>query len=84
MLARDEKLSNIVREPSTRSSWDAHSSNHSTHGLEGAWGTTLEAKRDQSERSLPYIGTEALSSKSPNWSATRSPMALGVLIRIDS
>ena len=31
--------------------------------LEGARGTTLEAKRDQSGRSLPYIGMEALGSK---------------------
>ena len=46
-----------------QSSWDAHSSNRGTHNLEGAWGATLEAKRDQSGRSLPYIGTEALGSK---------------------
>ena len=62
-----------------RSSWDAHSSSHGTHDLEGAWGTTLEGKRDQSGRNLPYIGTETLGSKSPNWSVTRSPAAQGVL-----
>ena len=50
MLTRDEKLSSIVREPSThkrkasmRLSWDAHSSNNGTHDLKGAWGATLEA-----------------------------------------
>ena len=75
MLARDEKLGSIVREPSKCSSWDAHSSSHNTHGFKGAWGTTLEAKRDPSGKSLPYIGTKALGSKSPNWSATRSLMA---------
>ena len=69
---------------SMQSSRDAHRSSHDTHGIEGAWGVTLEAKQDQSGRSLPYIGTEALGSKPPNWSATRSPMAIGVLIRIDS
>ena len=42
-----------------RPSWDAHSSNCGTHGSDGAWGATLEAKRDQSGRGLPYIGTEA-------------------------
>ena len=62
-----------------RSSWDAHSSSRGTHDLEGAWGATLEGKRDQSERSLPYIGMEALGNKSTNWSATRSPAAQGVL-----
>ena len=67
-----------------RSRLDAHSSSRGSHGLEGAWSAALEAKRDQSGRSLPYIGTEALGSKPPNWSAIRSPMALGVLIRIDS
>ena len=67
-----------------RSSWDAHSSSRDTHGLEGAWGATLEAKWDQSGRNLPYIGTEALGSKPPNWSATSSPMVIGVLIRKDS
>ena len=40
---------------------------------------TLEAKRDQSEGSLPYMGTEALGCKSPNWSVVRSPMTQGVL-----
>ena len=49
-----------------RSSRDAHSSSHGTHDLEGAWGATLEAKWDQSGRSLSYIGTKALGSKSPN------------------
>ena len=67
-----------------RSSLDAHNSSRDTHDLEGAWGTTLEAKQDQSGRSLPYISTEALGNKPPNWSATRSPMAVGVLVRIDS
>ena len=86
MLAQDEKLDNIVREPSMhkrkasmRPSWDAHSSSRGTHGLDGAWGATLEAKRDQSGRSLPYIGMEALGSKSPNRSETRSLVAQGVL-----
>ena len=47
MLAQNEELDNIVRGPSThkregaslRPSWDAHSSNRDTHGLEGprAW-----------------------------------------------
>ena len=62
-----------------RSSWDAHSSSRGTHGLEGAWGATLEAEWDQSGRSLPYIGMEALGSKSLNWSTTRSPTAQEVL-----
>ena len=61
------------------SSWDAHSNNRGTHGLEGAWDATLEGKRDQSRRSLPHIGTEALGIKSPNWSATRSSVVEGVL-----
>ena len=75
MLAQDEKLGSIVREPNKRSSWDAHSSSHNTHGFEGAWGTTLEAEWDQNGKSLPYIGTKALGRKSPNWSAIRSLMA---------
>ena len=73
VLAQDEKLDSIVHELSThkrkasmRPSWDAHNSSRDTHNLEGAWGTTLEAKRDQSGGNLPYIGTEALGSKSPN------------------
>ena len=88
VLARDEKLDSIGCEPSMhmrkaslRPSWDAHSSNHVTQSLEGAWGAALEAKWDQCGGSLPYIGTEALGSRSPNWSAIRSPMALGVVIR---
>ena len=40
---------------------------------------TLEGKQDQSRRSLPYIGLEALGSKPPNWNTTRSPTAEGVL-----
>ena len=40
---------------------------------------TLEGKRDQSGRSLPYIGTRALDSKPPNLSTTRSLAAEGVL-----
>ena len=51
---------------STRSSWDTHISSCDSHDLEGAWGATIEAKRDQGGRSLPHIGTEALGSKSPN------------------
>ena len=62
-----------------QSSWDAYSSSRSTQGLEGAWGVALEGKQDRSGRNLPYIGTEALDNKSPNWSATRSPAAQGVL-----
>ena len=64
--------------------WDAHNSSNDTHGLEGVWGATLDAKWDQSGRSLPYIGTEALGSKSPKWSATRSAATQEVLIRKDS
>ena len=86
MLARDEKLDNIVREPiahkrkaSLRLSLDPHNSNRGTHGLEGAWGATLETKWDQCGGSLSYIGMEALGSRSLNWSATRSPAAQGVL-----
>ena len=62
-----------------QSSWDAHNNNRDTHCFEGAWGAALDGNRDQSGRSLPYIDTEALGSKSPNWSATRSPAAEGVL-----
>ena len=49
-----------------RSIWDSHGSSRGTHGLDGAWGATIEAKQDQGERSLPYIGTKALGSKPPN------------------
>ena len=34
-------------EASLRPSYGTHSSSHGTHGLEGAWGVTLEAKRDR-------------------------------------
>ena len=73
VLARDEKLDSIgcelsmhTRKASLRPSWDAHSSNRVTQSLEGAWGTTLEAKWDQCGGSLPYIGMEALGNRSPN------------------
>ena len=86
VLELDEKLCNIVHEPSThkrkasmRPSWDAHSNSRGTQGLDGARGATLEAKQDQSGRSHPYIGKKALGSKSPNWSASRSPVAQRVL-----
>ena len=62
-----------------RPSWDVHNCSRRTHSLEGVWDTALEAKRDQCGGSLPYIGTEAFDSRSPNWSATRSSTAQGVM-----
>ena len=77
MLAQDEKLGSIMCEPSTHMRKQAYR----LAGTRTVVVTALSSWKGPGARhlkqsgSLPYISMEALDNRSPNWSATRSPMA---------